>query len=243
MAQRGPLVTAVVVVGGLVGLMTANSAGGLVTAGGAAPSPSNAGATQSEQPPTAAQPPADTTAPPVETTTVPPTTTEEEQPPPPEASAFPAEAVYTGQAADVPLWIAVAVKGEEASAYVCDGENIEVWLKGTAEGNDIDLASADGATTLVGSLDGNTIVGTLTVANETHDFSIAQAPPPAGLYRGEDGQTTVGWIVMPNGRVIGVAKTPAGTEPAPALNPAKGGVTFNGEFLPAEEVTGETTFG
>jgi hypothetical protein len=242
MAQRGPLVTAVVVVGGLVGLMTANSAGGLVTAGGAAPSPSNAGATQSEQPPTAAQPPADaTTVPPVETTTVPPTTSEEE--PPPEASAFPAEAVYTGQAADVPLWIAVAVKGEEASAYVCDGENIEVWLKGTAEGNDIDLASADGATTLVGSLDGNTIVGTLTVANEPHDFSIAQAPPPAGLYRGEDGQTTVGWIVMPNGRVIGVAKTPAGTEPAPALNPARGGVTFNGEFLPAEEVTGETTFG
>lgn len=240
MAQRGPLVTAVVVVGGLVGLMTANSAGGLVTAG-STPPPSNAGATQSEQPPTAAQPPADATAPPAETTTVPTTTTEEQ--PPPDAPAFPAEAVYTGQAADVPLWIAVAVKGEEASAYVCDGETVEVWLKGTAVAGDIDLASADGATTLVGSLDGNTIAGTLTVADEPHDFSIAQAPPPAGLYRGEDGQTTVGWIVMPNGRVIGVAKTPSGTSPAPALNPARGGVTFNGEFLPAEEVTGETTFG
>ena len=32
MAQRGPLVTAVVVVGGLIGLMTANASGGLVTA-------------------------------------------------------------------------------------------------------------------------------------------------------------------------------------------------------------------
>jgi hypothetical protein len=239
MAQRGPLVTAVVVVGGLVGLMTANSAGGLVTAGGTAPSPSNAGATQSEQPPTAAQPPAESTAPPAETTTVPTTTTEEEPPPP----AFPAEAVYTGQAADVPLWIAVAVKGEEASAYVCDGKTVEVWLKGTAVDGDIDLASEDGATTLVGSLEGNTVVGSLTVANQPHDFSIAQAPPPAGLYRGKDGQTSVGWIVMPNGKVIGVAKTPAGKSPAPALDPEKGGVMFQGEFLPAEEVTGETTFG
>jgi hypothetical protein len=48
MAQRGPLVTAVVAVGGIVGLMTANAAGGLVTAGGPSPSPTQVGATQTD---------------------------------------------------------------------------------------------------------------------------------------------------------------------------------------------------
>jgi hypothetical protein len=244
MAQRGPLVTAIVVVGGLVGLMTANAAGGLVTAGGPAPSPENAGATQSEQPPTAAQPPAgsETTAPPLETTTVPPTTTEEQ--PPPDETVFPAEAVYTGKAADIKLYIAVAVKGEEASAYLCDGGTTEVWLKGTAADGDVDLASADGAVTLTASLDANNaLVGEFVLNGAPHDFSITQAPPPAGLYRGEDGQTTVGWIVMGNGQVVGVAKTPSGNVPAPALDPDEGGVTFRGDFLPAEPVTGETKFG
>src|SRR5262245_22974536 len=106
MAQRGPLVTAVVVVGGLVGLMTANAAGGLVTAGGPSPTPSPAGATQTEQP-TTTEPPAETT-----TTEAPETTTEKptQAPPPPATSGFPAEVVYAGKTVDSPIWVAVAVK-------------------------------------------------------------------------------------------------------------------------------------
>jgi hypothetical protein len=242
MAQRGPLVTAVVAVGGIVGLMTANAAGGLVTAGGPSPSPTQVGATQTDQPPAAgAQAPVETTtAPPVETTTVPETTTEEEPPP---AAQFPAEVVFVGEAADVPLWIAVAVKGDEASAYICDGKTVEVWLKGTAENGEVELASKDGAATLEGALEGEALSGTVTVAGQPHEFAINVGPPPAGLYRGENGDTSVGWIVMPNGKVIGVAKTPSGNKPAPALDPARGGVTFQGEFLPAEQVVGTTTFG
>jgi len=241
MAQRGPLVTAVVAVGGIVGLMTANAAGGLVTAGGPAPSPTQVGATQTDQPPAAgAQAPVETTtAPPAETTTVPETTTEE----PPPAAQFPAEVVFVGEAADVPLWIAVAVKGDEASAYVCDGKTVEVWLKGTAENGEIELASKDGAATLEGALEGQALAGTITVAGQPHEFTINVGAPPAGLYRGENGETTVGWMVMPNGKVIGVARTPNGNVPAPALDPARGGVTFQGEFMPAEPVTGTTTFG
>jgi hypothetical protein len=241
MAQRGPLVTAVVAVGGLVGLMTANAAGGLVTAGGPSPSPTQVGATQTNQPPAqAGQAPAETTtAPPAETTTVPETTTEE----PPPAPQFPAEVVFVGQATDSELWVAVAVKGEEASAYVCDGKTVEVWLKGTAEDGEVDLASKDGAATLQGALAGEALAGTITVAGQAAEFSVNVGPPPAGLYRGEDGQTTVGWMVMPNGKVIGVAKTPTGNVPAPALDPSRGGVMFQGEFLPAETVTGATTFG
>ena len=235
MAQRGPLVTAVVVVGGLVGLMTANAAGGLVTAGGPSPTPSPAGATQTET----------TTEPPVETTTEPPatapeTTTEETtQAPPPVTSGFPDEVVYAGKTVDSPIWVAVAVKGTDASAYLCDGNTVESWLTGTAANGAVDLKSKDGANTLTANLSGGTLAGTITVAGEAHEFSIGVAPPPAGLYRGEDGQTTVGWIILPSGQQVGIARTGDKEAPAPPLNPAKGGAVVNGEFVPAEKVTGE----
>ena len=240
MAQRGPLVTAVVVVGGLVGLMTANAAGGLVSAGGPAPSPTRVGATQTEQPPTTTEPPAETTTapPPPKTTTEPPKT---EAPPP--AAQFPAEAVYAGETADIPLYIAVAVKGEEASAYLCDGKMIESWLKGTAKNGEVDLTSKDGANSLTAKLDGNTLVGTLTLSGEAHDFSIALAPPPAGLFRGQNGETNVGWIVLPSGKQVGVAKTGSRASSAPPLGPDRKGATVGGAFVTAVEVTGETTFG
>ncbi len=244
MAQRGPLVTAVVVVGGLVGLMTANSAGGLVTAANTAPD----------------QPAAESTGPAPEelaTTTAPAETTAgtaEEAPPgtaetpgtaevPPPAAALPPEAVYAGTAAASPLAIAVAVKGDDASAYLCDGANVESWLKGSAVNGVVDLTSKDGATTLKAGLDGAALTGTVTVAGQPQNFSITVAPPPAGLYRGENGETTVGWIILPDGTQVGIARTGAAAGPAPALDPARGTATVGGAGVRAEKVTGETAFG
>lgn len=238
MAQRGPLVTAVVVVGGLVGLMTANSAGGLVTA---AP-PKNAAQEQAAQektapPSTPAEPPA-STAPP--TTEAPAPTTEE----PPPGPTFPAEVVYTGKDAGGAIAIAVAVKGDEASAYLCDGANVESWLRGTATGGRIELMSKDGASKLSAGLSGDQLAGTLSVNGQAEiGFTLAVAAPPAGLYRGEDGETTVGWIILPNGTQVGIKKTAAGTAPAPPLNPAEGAVTIGGKRVTAEKVAGDTTFG
>lgn len=239
MAQRGPLVTAVVVVGGLVGLMTANAAGGLVSAGGPAPTPSPAGATQTEQPTTTEKPVETTTTPPVETTTEKPTT----PPPPPATSGFPGEVVYAGKTVDSPLWVAVAVKGTDASAYICDGAAVESWLTGTATNGAVDLKSKDGANTLTANLNGGMLAGTVSIAGEPHDFTIGVAPPPAGLYRGQDGQTTVGWIVLSNGQQVGIARTGGKEVSAPALDPADGGAMVNGKFVPATKVTGETRFG
>jgi hypothetical protein len=241
MAQRGPLVTAVVVVGGLVGLMTANSAGGLVTAG-PSPTPSPAGATQTEEPtPTTTEPPAETTTtvpPPVKTTEVPTT----EAPPP--GPAFPAEAVYAGKAKNSPIWVAIAVKGDDAAAYLCDGNTVESWLKGTAENGNMDLRSKDGANTLTGRLDANNALGgKMMIGGQPLDFTVTVAPPPAGLYRGENGQTDVGWIILPNGQQVGIAKTGSREVPAPPLNPADGGATVGGTFVPAKKVAGDTKFG
>jgi hypothetical protein len=235
MAQRGPLVTAVVVVGGLVGLMTANAAGGLVTAGGPPPSPTQVGATQTETPtPTTTEPPVETTtAPPLETTTAPPVNQ-----PAPNVPAFPAEAVYAGKTVDSPLWVAIAVKGTDAAAYLCDGKTVESWLRGTAENGRVDLESKDKANTLTAQLQGEQLAGSVSLAGIPHAFTIGIAPPPAGLYRGANGQTDVGWIVLSNGQQVGIANTAAGKGPAPKLDPKKGGATINGRFVPATKVTG-----
>jgi hypothetical protein len=237
MGQRGPLVTAVVVVGGLVGLMTANAAGGLVTA---APTPENAAQEQavvgetSEQ----AEPPATTTPPP--TSEAPPPTTEE----PPPAPAFPAEVVYAGEDTGGAMAIAVAVKGGEASAYLCDGAAVESWLRGTAADGTVELTSKDGTTTLSAGLSGTDLTGTLSVGGAPEiDFTIPVAAPPAGLYRGEGGETTVGWIILPDGTQVGIASSPAGDRPAPPLDPAKGSVTIGGATVTSVKVAGDTRFG
>ncbi len=139
--------------------------------------------------------------------------------------------------------IAIAVKGDEAAAYLCDGANVESWLKGTAADGAVDLKSKDGATTLTGELTGENLNGTIMVAGQPLQFSIAPAQAPAGLYRGEGDTTTLGWIILPDGSQVGIARSASGTAPAPPLDPAKGAVTVRGERVGAEKVSGETVFG
>ncbi|MGB3444077.1 MAG: hypothetical protein WBA97_35520 [Actinophytocola sp.] len=239
MAQRGPLVTAVVVVAGLVGLMAANASGGLVTAGNTTPDQEKVAATGTTEPTTTepAAPPVTTTEPP------PPPASSTTEPPAPPNPAFPPDAVYAGPAAEGPLTVAVAVQGDEAAAYLCDGANVESWLKGSAVEGTVDLKSKDGATTLTGELVGETLNGTITIAGQQQQFSVAAAPAPAGVYRGKGDGTTIGWIILPDGTQVGVARSASGTAPAPPLDPAKGAVTINGKRVGAEKVSGETTFG
>jgi hypothetical protein len=244
MAQRGPLVTAVVVVAGLIGLMAANASGGLVTAGDAPPPDSeNVAATGTDT--TEAAPPPTTTepAPPPTTTEPAPPPASTTEPPAPPKAQFPAEAVYAGRANGSKLAIAVAVKGDESAAYLCDGAAVESWLRGTATDGVVSLKSKDGKTTLTAELAGKNLNGTVTIAGQKQQFSLAVAKAPAGLYRGENGVSTLGWILLPDGTQVGIARTASGVGPAPALDPAKGSVTVNGTRVTAEKVSGETTFG
>lgn len=238
MAVRGPLVTAVVVLGGLVGFMAVNSVGGLVVAEQAAEQPGagEVAATASEDP---TQPPVTTTAPP-EATVAPPEEPAEDAPPP--APAFPREAVYAGEVDQGPMTIAVAVKGDEAAAYLCDGAQVESWLKGTVVDGRLELASKDGANRVVASLAGDTLTGTVTIAGEDSPFTAPAATAPAGVYRGEGAEATIGWIVLPDGSQVGIATRNGRSEPAPRLDPAAGAVTVEGTRVTAVEVTGDTTF-
>jgi len=224
MAQPGPVITAVVVIGGLIGFMTVNSAGVLVEAND---TPVPAADTSTSSPP------------PTTTTTVEPTTTTEAPPPP----AFPAEVVYAGHATDSPIAVAIAVKGAAASAYLCDGASVEAWYRGVAADGRVDLATADGASRLQAALDGPNLTGSVTIAGQEVAFTIGVAAPPAGLYRGSDGVTTVGWIILPSGAQVGVANTDGQRAPAPELDPDEGGATVDGRRVDAEKIAGDSTFG
>lgn len=223
MARLGPLVTAGVVLVGLAGFLAVNSAGGLVqtSAGTAVPA-----ATE-----TSGQPPPATSQAPAQTTTAAP------------APQFPAEVVYAGRANTSRLAIAVAVKGEQAVAYLCDGRNVEAWLRGTATQGKVDVSTKDGSGRLTAALDGQNLTGVATIGGREYPFTIGVAAAPAGLYRGDGGSTTIGWIVLPDGSQVGIATTGGSSEPAPELNTQAGAVTVDGRQIDADKVAGDETFG
>ena len=152
--------------------------------------------------------------------------------------AFPDKVVYAGRTEDKSGAIAVAVLGDRAAAYFCDGRSIESWLRGTVQGADIALKSNDGAT-LQASLDGDHLKGTVKIKNDRLKFEIDEAKKPAGLYRARGSKTTIGWIVLEDGSQVGVQTAGADSVAAPELHPDSSQVTANGESLDANPINGD----
>lgn len=118
-----------------------------------------------------------------------------------------------------------------AIAYICDGERIESWLKGTAANGKLSLAGKDGARITTG-FDARRARGTVTVEGETNDFDIRVAKKPSGLYRTaarvRDAEVVGSWIVLPDGSQVGVLTENGTPRPAPALDVAGGTTTVDG---------------
>jgi hypothetical protein len=146
--------------------------------------------------------------------------------------------VYAGRTDDHTAAIAVAVVGDLAAAYLCDGRNVEAWFRGTVEGGDLSLKSKSGGT-LEAKLDGDHIKGTVQVNNDTLRFEINEAKKPAGLYRARGSQTTIGWIVLEDGSQVGVQTSGADSSAAPQLDPENPQVSVGGEDLDAAPVNGD----
>jgi hypothetical protein len=155
-----------------------------------------------------------------------------------EDSKFPAKVVYAGRTDDGPAAIAVAVLGDQAAAYFCDGRNVETWFRGTVDGGDISLKGKSGAM-LQAELDGDHIKGTVKIKNDTLRFEINEAKKPAGLYRARGSQTTIGWIVLEDGSQLGVQTSGGDSSAAPQLDPENPQVTAGGESLDAAPVNGD----
>jgi hypothetical protein len=155
-----------------------------------------------------------------------------------EDSEFPEKVVYAGRTDDGPAAIAVAVLGNQAAAYVCDGRNVESWFRGTVEGGRITLESKSGAT-LQAELDGDHLKGTVQIKNGTQKFEINQANKPAGLYRARRSNTAIGWIVLEDGSQVGVQTTGTDSSAAPQLDPDNPQVMVAGESLNVTPVNGD----
>lgn len=187
-----------------------------------------------EQPAEANEPPADPQAAPAD----PPAPAGDPQTPP----AAPVQATYAGRTSGNEATIAIAVDGDAASAYVCDGEQIESWLEGTIENGRLTLQGANGAE-VTGSVQHGAVFGTMSVQGEQWPYSAEPAEAPAGLYDGRgtvDGEPArVGWIVLPDGSQVGVADIGGARRPAPALDPGRpGGVEVGGSVIVPRQVGG-----
>jgi hypothetical protein len=155
-----------------------------------------------------------------------------------EDSEFPEKVVYAGRTDDGPAAIAVAVLGNQAAAYVCDGRNVESWFRGSVDGGRISLKSKSGEM-LQAELDGDHIKGTVQIKNDTQKFEINEASKPAGLYRARGSETTIGWIVLEDGSQVGVQTTGTESTAAPQLDPENAQVMVDGQSLDAAAVNGD----
>src|SRR5690349_4031166 len=82
--------------------------------------------------------------------------------PPPAAAPQPtAQKAYAGRTAGDEVTVAVAVKGDRAVAYVCDGKKVEAWLEGTGAGGKLSLKGKDA--TLKGAAGDKAALGNVTV--------------------------------------------------------------------------------
>ncbi|MGE2720933.1 hypothetical protein [Mycolicibacterium celeriflavum] len=139
---------------------------------------------------------------------------------PPPAPSFPAKADYVGAVptAGGEMTLEISVDGDRAIAYACDGDSIEVWLRGAATNGVVDLASKDGTGVLDGHLEGDAVAGLLTIGEKSWDFTAPAVESPAGLYTYERDGVRSSWIVDADGDVTGVLRRDDGSiGPAPVL--------------------------
>jgi serine/threonine-protein kinase len=118
--------------------------------------------------------------------------------------------------------IAIAVKNGRAIAYVCDGKKAEAWLQGPVAGGVVDAAGA-ASSHLSANYTHQRLAGTVTAAGHTWTFTVGAVVPPSGLYRASatvrQAKVVAGWIVLPDGRQVGVINNGGTEAAAPPLDP------------------------
>jgi serine/threonine-protein kinase len=136
--------------------------------------------------------------------------------------------------------IAIVVRDGRAVAYLCDGRN-EAWLQGVADHGSVDLTGG-GHARLTATFAKNRISGSVSAGAATYTFSVGSVAPPSGLYRttAKVRQATVvgGWIVLPDGRQVGVVDIDGRPSTASALDTATLTTTVNGTTVTATAVDG-----
>ncbi len=178
-------------------------------------------------------------------TTPPPSSPPPEAAPSSTAQPMALQAVYAGETGGSEATVAVAVNGDRAAAYLCDGDTVETWLQGSVTGDQISLTGRNTAA-LTGTISGGTMSGTVTTSTgQAWPFSADEAQPPAGIYEARttiDGLATrIGWVVLPDGTQVGITNVDGNRSPAPRLDLDDNTFTLDGTAYEATPIDGVAT--
>ena len=126
----------------------------------------------------------------------------------------PTRADFTGRVGGGGGSVAVAVHGDKAVAYVCNGSTVEGWMRGTVQGNKLVLTGKNNAH-LTASYHAGKVTGDVAAHGTDYSFSVStvskSVSKSSGLFQATarvQGKTIkAGWIVLGDGTQIGSVET------------------------------------
>jgi serine/threonine-protein kinase len=147
---------------------------------------------------------------------------------------------YAGNVKGGAATIAIAVKDEQAIAYLCDGNRTEAWLQGSAKNGELVLSGAGNAK-LTGTFGGGVAEGSVNAAGRRFTFAVKVVKPPSGLYRASanvaNARIVEGWIVLENGRRVTGGMNRGGVSgPATDLKLPEATTVVDGTTIQANQV-------
>ncbi|MBT2399612.1 hypothetical protein [Streptomyces sp. ISL-100] len=150
------------------------------------------------------------------------------------------DADYAGRTDDDTAAVSVSVRGGKAVAYFCDGRDQESWLRGDVEEDGTMRLSGKGGSKLDGTLRGGKIEGAVDIRERKWTFTADRAVKPSGLYRAtaevRGAEIDGGWILLQNGRQVGILNREGEPAAAPRIDPDTGAVTVDGTEITARPV-------
>ena len=165
----------------------------------------------------------------------------------------PTRADFTGRVGGGGGSVAVAVHGDKAIAYVCNGSTVEGWMRGKVDGDKLVLTGKN-QTHLTASYHAGKVTGDVEAHGTDYSFSVStvskSSSKSSGLYQATaevQGKTIkAGWIVLGDGTQIGsleVDKTGKKAVTAPKLDVATMTARIGNVVLHAVPVSGVTGSG
>jgi hypothetical protein len=174
-------------------------------------------------------------------------------PSPAPARTTPTRADFTGRVGGGGGSVAVAVHGDKAIAYVCNGSTVEGWMRGKVDGDKLVLTGKN-QTHLTASYHAGKVTGDVEAHGTDYSFSVStvskSSSKSSGLYQATavvQGKTIkAGWIVLRDGTQLGsVEINPSGEDAvtAPKLDVATMTARIGNVVLHAVPVSGVTGSG
>jgi hypothetical protein len=161
----------------------------------------------------------------------------------PPTTAANLKATFAGTVDGGAATVAIAVNKGKAIAYLCDGNVTEAWLQGTATDGKLNLTGPNG--TLKGTFTNGRATGDVKAGKKSWHFTAGVVKPPSGLYRSaanvRNAKVVGGWIVLADGKQVGIASVDGKPESAQPLNTTSLTSTVDGTTLTAAPVDGDTS--